>query len=184
VTSGSIVRDGNSELLYIYPKGTDVPFVDYTVTDKDSKGNVIATRSYTVEQQQQAYDQYVSNSKYLSDNKGHYVSRYGQKAPWFNQLDFRFLQDFYLKTAGGTKHDLEFSMDIFNLGNLIANKAKGFGYTETTTITNPLVMKSVVNQAPTFTWSEYNKQLVQTPFQVDKSTANLWYMQIGLRYSF
>jgi hypothetical protein len=75
-------------------------------------------------------------------------------------------------------------MDIFNLGNLIANKTKGFGYTETTTITNPLVMKSVVNQAPTFTWSEYNKQLVQTPFQVDKSTANLWYMQIGLRYSF
>ena len=185
VTSGSIVRDGNSELLYIYPKGTDVPFVDYTVTDKDSKGNVIATRSYTVEQQQQAYDQYVSNSKYLSDNKGHYVSRYGQKAPWFNQLDFRFLQDFYLKTAGGTKHDLEFSMDIFNLGNLIANKAKGFGYVQTTTITNPLfVTKNIVNQAPTFTWSEYGKKLVTNPFQVDNSTANLWYMQIGLRYSF
>ncbi|MEO8721439.1 MAG: hypothetical protein ABI297_02805, partial [Ginsengibacter sp.] len=93
-------------------------------------------------------------------------------------------QDFYLQTAGGTKHDLEFSMDIFNLGNLIANKAKNFGYSQNTTITNPLAMKNVVDQAPTFTWSEYNKKLVTSPFQIDNSTSNLWYMQIGLRYSF
>jgi hypothetical protein len=184
VTSGSVVRDGNSELMYIYPKGTDVPFVNYTVTDKDTKGNVIATRNYTIAQQQQAYDQYISNSNYLSSHTGQYAGRYGQRAPWFHQIDFRFLQDFFVKTAGGTKHDLQFSMDIFNLGNLISNKTPNFGYSQTTTITNPLAMKSVVNQNPTFTWSEYNKQLVTTPFQVDNSTANLWYMQIGLRYSF
>jgi hypothetical protein len=184
LTSGSVVRDGNSELMYIYPKGSDVPFVGYTVTDRDAKGNVVATRTYTVEEQQQAYNQYIANSKYLSDNTGKYAERYGQKAPWFHQIDFRFLQDFFVKTAGGTKHDLQFSMDIFNIGNLISNSAKNFGYQQTTTITNPLAMKSVVNQAPTFTWSEYNKQLVTTPFQIDNSTANLWYMQLGLRYSF
>jgi hypothetical protein len=183
-TSGSVVRDGNSELMYIYPKGTDVPFVNYTVTDKDAKGNVIATRSYSIEQQQAAYDKYIASTSYLSENKGKYASRYGQKAPWFHELDFRFLEDLFLKTAHGTKHDVQFSMDIFNLGNLIANKSKNFGYQQTTTITNPLIMKNVVDQAPTFTWSEYNKQLVTTPFQVDNSTANLWYMQIGLRYSF
>ncbi len=184
LTSGSVVRDGNSELMYIYPKGTDVPFVNYTVTDKNSLGQVTATRSYTIQQQQEAYDQYVASSKYLSSHTGGYASRNGQKAPWMHQLDFRFLEDFFVKTKGGTKHDLQFSMDIFNLGNLIDNKSKNFGYPQTTTITNPLIMKNVVNNAPTFTWSEYNKELVNTPFQVDNSTANLWYMQLGLRYSF
>lgn len=184
LTSGSVVRDGNSELMYIYPKGTDVPFVNYTVTDKNALGQVIATRSYTIQQQQQAYDQYIASSSYLSAHEGQYASRNGQRAPWMHQIDFRFLQDFFVKTKGGTKHDLQFSMDLFNLGNLISNKTANFGYPQTTTITNPLIMKSVVNQAPTFTWTEYNKQLVTTPFQVDNSTANLWYMQLGLRYSF
>jgi len=184
LTSGSVVRDGNSELMYIYPKGADVPFVNYTVTDKNALGQVTATRTYTIQQQQEAYDQYIASSKYLSSHTGGYASRYGQKAPWMHQIDFRFLQDFFVKTKGGTKHDLQFSADIFNLGNLIANKAKNFGYPQTTTITNPLIMKNVVNNAPTFTWSEYNKTLVATPFQVDNSTANLWYMQVGLRYSF
>lgn len=184
VTSGSVVRDGNSELMYIYPKGSDVPFVNYTVTDKDTKGNITATRTYSIQQQQEAYDQYIANSNYLSGHTGQYAGRYGQRAPWFHQIDFRFLQDFFVKTSGGTKHDLQFSMDIFNLGNLISNKTANFGYSQTTTITNPLAMKSVVNQNPTFTWSEYNKKLITTPFQVDNSTANLWYMQLGLRYSF
>lgn len=183
-TNGSIVRDGNSELIYIYKSGTDVPFIPFTVTDKDAAGNVVATRNYTVEQQQIAYDEYVGNTKYLSDNKGKYAGRYGGKAPWFHQLDFRFLQDFFIKTNGGTKHNLQFSADIFNLGNLISNKSKNFGYSQTTTITNPLVFKSVNNNAPTFTWTEYNKELVTNPFQVDKNVSNLWYMQLGIRYSF
>jgi len=184
LSSGSIVRDGNSELLYLYAKGSDVPFVNYTVTDRNPLGEVIATRTYTIEQQQQAYDAYISSSKYLSSHTGQYASRYGEKAPWMHQLDFRFLQDFFLETKGGTKHNLQFSADIFNVGNLISNKSKNFGYSQTTTITNPLIMKNVVDNAPTFTWSEYNKKLVQTPFQVDNAVANLWYMQLGLRYSF
>lgn len=184
LTSGSVVRDGNAELMYIYKSGADVPFVPYTVTDKDSKGNVLATRTYTVDDQRAAYDKYIASSKYLSDNKGKYAGRYGQTAPWYHQIDFRFLQDFFIKTSGGTKHNLQFSMDIFNLGNLIANKSKNFGYQQTTTITNPLIYKAPVNQAPTYTWSEYNKQLVTTPFQVDYNTNNLWYMQLGLRYTF
>ena len=184
LTSGSVVRDGNSELMYIYPKGSDVPFINYTVTDKNSLGQVTATRSYTIQQQQDAYDQYIASSNYLSGHKGQYANRNGQRAPWMHQIDFRFLQDFFIKTKGGTKHDLQFSMDLFNLGNLISNKTANFGYPQTTTITNPLIMKNVVNQAPTFTWSEYSKQLVTTPFQVNNSSANLWYMQLGLRYSF
>lgn len=184
-TNGSVVRDGNSELMYIYEKGSDVPFVPYTVTDRDAVGNVIATRSYTVEEQQEAYDQYVANSGYLSSRKGQYAERYGQRISWFHELDFRFLQDFYIKTSGGQKHNLQFSLDIFNLGNLIDNNMKNFGYVETTTITNPLrVQKNVVNNAPTYTWSEYQNKLVNSPFQVNNAVSNLWYMQLGLRYTF
>ncbi len=184
-TNGSVVKDGNSELMYIYEKGSDVPFVPYTVVDRDAVGNVIATRAYTVAEQEAAYDQYIANSGYLSSRKGQYAERYGQRIPWFHQLDFRFLQDFYVKTSGGQRHNLQFSMDIFNVGNLIAGNTRNFGYVETTTITNPLrVQKNVVNNAPTYTWSEYQRKLVTDPFQVSNSVSNLWYMQLGVRYTF
>ncbi len=92
---------------------------------------------------------------------------------------------FYVKTSGGQRHNLQFSMDIFNVGNLIAGNTRNFGYVETTTITNPLrVQKNVVNNAPTYTWSEYQRKLVTDPFQVSNSVSNLWYMQLGVRYTF
>ncbi|MGH2563335.1 MAG: TonB-dependent receptor domain-containing protein, partial [Ginsengibacter sp.] len=185
IINGDLNRDGNSssDLMYIYAKGSDVPFVDFTTTTAG-----VTTVKYTVAQQQAAYDQFVSNSPYLRKHKGQYAERNSALTPWYNRIDGRFLQDFFIM-AGGTKHTLQFSVDVLNIPNLL-NKNWGIKqYTSlgsaTNFIENPLALKGVdATGKPTFTLAEFNKQLITSSFQKDISTFSTWGMQLGLRYIF
>jgi hypothetical protein len=101
--------------------------------------------------------------------------------PWYNRLDMRFLQDFFI-TAGQTKHNLQFSVDIINLPNLIDKNA---GAKDLFTINNPLTYKSInANKQPVYNLAEFNGKLVTTPFQKNISNVSTWGMQLGLRYIF
>jgi len=182
IVGGDINKDGNSssDLMYIYAKGSDVPFSDF----KNADGSV----KYTIAQQQAAYDQLVSNDPYLKRHKGQYAERNSALTPWYNRIDARFLQDFFI-TAGGVKHTLEFSVDVLNLPNLL-NKDWGLKeYTAlgsaTNLVSNPLTLKSIdASGTPVYNLAEFNKALITTPFQKDISTFSTWGMQLGLRYIF
>ena len=184
IIGGDVNGDGNnaSDLMFIYAKGSDVPFVDFTTTTGG-----VTTVKYTIAQEQAAYDQLVSNDPYLRKHKGQYAERNSALTPWYNRIDMRFLQDFFI-TAGGTKHTLQFSVDILNLPNLL-NKDWGIKRftalgSATTFTSNPLTLKSIASGAPTYTLAEFNKALITTPFQKDISTFSTWGMQLGLRYMF
>ena len=178
IIGGDLLQDGNnaSDLMYIYAKGSDVPFVPFLNKDNSVK--------YTVAQQQAAYDQFVANSPYLRNHAGQYAERNSALYPWYNRVDMRFLQDFYLK-IGGTKHTLEFSWDVINLPNLLS---RNWGIYDIYTVNNPLTLKSVTGGSPTYTLAEYNSALVTQPFvkTVSSTTTapNTWGMQLGLRYMF
>jgi hypothetical protein len=181
IVGGDLNRDGNSssDLMFIYAKGSDVPFIDV----KNSDGSI----KYSIADQQAAYDKFVSNDPYLRKHKGQYSERNSALTPWYNRIDMRFLQDFFIM-AGNTKHTLQFSVDILNLPNLL-NKDWGIKQftalgSATNFINNPLAFKGIVNGAPTYTLAEFNKALVTTPFQKDISTFSTWGMQLGLRYIF
>lgn len=184
IYNGDVNGDGNgADLMYIYKSGSDVPFEPYTV--KDASGNVL--RSYTVEQEQAAYNQFISSSSYLKKHKGGYANRYGALTPWFNELDLRFLQDFFITTKGGTRHTLELSLDMNNLPNLISSKWKNWGYRQMYTLNNPLklVSNSVTNNGtPSYTLAEYSGNLVTQAYTPNISSTSVWGMQLGLRYSF
>lgn len=165
-------RNNKTDLMYIYAKGSDVPFVPFLNKDGSVK--------YTVEQQQAAYDEFVSNSKYLSKHKGEYAKRNSAFEPWYNRVDMRFLQDFYLQT-GNTKHTLQFSLDVINLPNLIS---RNWGIHDFYTVNNPLTLKKIVSGAPTYTWAEYGSGLVTDPFVKSQSASTTWGMQLGLKYMF
>ena len=166
--------------MFIYAKGSDVPFIDF----KNADGSV----KYSIAAQQAAYDQLVSNDPYLRKHKGQYAERNSAVTPWYNRIDMRFLQDFFVKT-GSVKHTLQFSVDVLNLPNLL-NKDWGIKqYTAlgsaTTFTNNPLTFKAIdATGQPTYTLAEFNKQLITTPFQKDISTFSTWGMQLGLRYIF
>lgn len=171
--NGSIVGDGNIALMYVYASGKDVPFK--------------ATSKYTVKEQQEAYDKFIASSPYLSKRKGQYVNRYGAPAPWFNQIDFKFLQDLLIRKNqyGKVEQSLQFSLDIFNLGNLLNNKWKNWGYKMMPTLTNPLTFEGLdAKQVPQFSLREFGGQLVDNAFTTNYSQSSTWSMQIGLRLNF
>jgi len=174
IVGGDLNQDGNSssDLMYIYAKGSDVPFIPFLNKDGSVK--------YSVEQQQAAYDEFVSNSPYLSKNKGKYAERNSALTPWYNRVDMRILQDFYLKT-GNTKHTLQFSLDMINLPNFIS---RNWGIHDLYTINNPLSFKGIASGAPTYTLAEFNSALVTDPYIKVKSSTTTWGMQLGLRYMF
>lgn len=175
--NGSIVGDFNNHLMYIYKSGADVPFIDIT----DKNGNIITP----IAQEQSAYDQFINSSPYLKKHKGQYASRYAALTPWFNSLDMRILQDFYVTSKGGTRHTLEISLDMINLPNLISNKWKSWGYSQMYSINNPLIFKGVdAKGQPQFQMNKYNGQLATQAIVPDISSSEVWGMQLGLRYSF
>ena len=175
ITGGDVNGDGNnaSDLMYIYRKGSDVNFVNFTSG---------ATVKYTVAQQQAAYDQLLANTPYLRKFAGQYADRSAAYTPWYNRLDMRYLQDIFIQT-GKTKHTLQFSVDILNLPNLLN---KDWGAKSLFTINNPLTVKSVdaATGKALYNLAEFNGALITTPFQKNFTTASTWGMQLGLRYIF
>lgn len=174
ITGGDLNKDGNgsSDLMYIYSKGADVPFSNFM------SGSTV---KYTIAQQQAAYDQLIASTPYLKKHAGQYAERNSALTPWYNRLDMRFLQDFFI-TSGSMKHTLEFSVDLLNLPNLLN---KDWGIKNLYTINNPLTVKSVsATGVPVYNLAEFKGALVTNPFQKDISTFSTWGMQLGLRYSF
>ncbi|HEY9341668.1 MAG TPA: carboxypeptidase regulatory-like domain-containing protein [Hanamia sp.] len=180
IINGDLNNDGNSssDLMFIYAKGADVPFVNQTQTI----GGVTSVK-YTVAQQQEAYDQLIANTPYLKKHAGQYAERNSALTPWYNRVDARLLQDFYVRT-GATKHTLQFSVDVINLPNLLN---KDWGIRDLYVLNNPLTRKSSAGAgSPTYNLAENSttKQLITTPFQKNTSFSTTWGMQLGLRYIF
>ncbi|MCQ2149061.1 MAG: TonB-dependent receptor [Bacteroidales bacterium] len=105
--------DGNNaDLMYIYPSGAEVNFVEHTYKDKD--GNPIAT--LTAADQAQIYDKFLAQDKYMSKNKGKYAEAHSAISPFISRFDFRVAKDF---TFGNkTKHNIQVSASIENIGNM------------------------------------------------------------------
>ncbi|MFT6602100.1 MAG: hypothetical protein ACJAZZ_001243 [Dokdonia donghaensis] len=135
----------------------------------------LAQQNFATPEQAQAFEQYIQQDDYLSENRGGYAERYGALAPWRSRVDFRLLQDYNFNVKG-KKNTLQFSLDILNVGNLISSD---WGLVEQPNSIQP-VSVSVTDGVPTYT---YNEELTQT-FGTDASLLNRWQAQVGLRYIF
>ena len=116
----------------------------------------------------------------MKKHKGQYSEKSAALTPWYNCVDMRFLQDFFIQT-GSTRH-FAISLYMINLPNLLS---KNWGIRDLTTVNNPLSFKGIdASGTPAYTLAELNKQLVTTPFQNNVSITSTWGMQLGLRYIF
>lgn len=177
IVNGDLNGDGNSstDLMFIPKSGQDLNFEQYTQT----VNGVVYT--FTPQQQQAALDMFINNSSYLKKHRGEYAQRYGARYPWYNKVDARFLQEFYI-TSGKTKHTLQFSADILNLPNLLN---KYWGAVPFYTFNNPLVFRSVNgSNQPVYRMANQNGVLVTNPFSQSLSTTSTWGLQLGLKYFF
>ena len=117
-TSVSGFFDGRSGTPYSWTFGNDVngdSYINDLVYVPSSATDVAWTAGSTAEMQQQFMD-YINNDQYLSDYKGKIFKRNGARAPWLNQLDISFRQEFPGFFAG---NKAEFRLDIFNFTNLL-----------------------------------------------------------------
>lgn len=173
LVNGDLNSDGRfgNDLLYVPADASQIKFVDLL----NSAGNTVVQ---TAAAQSAAFMDYINNDKYLSSKKGQYVERNGRSTPWEHVLDARVAQDFYIN-AGGKKHTLQVTFDVFNFTNLL-NKEWGRQYLVTN---QAYTILTTVNRATgTFAGKGYNF----TPGSVPWSTTfgSRWQGQLGLRYSF
>jgi YD repeat-containing protein len=179
--SGNLTREDSRErsLIYIPASQNEINLVDYT-----SGGNTV-----TAAQQWSDLDAFIESDKYLSNHRGEYADRNRSRSPFESIIDFRFLQDFYFETSSGKRSTLQFSIDIFNLTNLI-NKDWGRrwvviegGNFQSAEILRFEGWQDGAQTIPQFT---YRKGRDYEPWTIDDSgfQSSRWQMQLGLRYIF
>lgn len=171
--AGDLNQDGipsNNDLLYIPQNSSDINFG--TV---DGAGNgVVASNAAT---QWDALNAFIEQDSYLSKHRGEYVERHGSMLPWFAQFDFKFMQDFSLK-SGEKTNTLRLSFDVLNIGNMFNSN---WGVRKLPVTTTPITVNGLDNNnVPYFSFDTNLKN----SYIDDVSILSKWQLQIGVRYIF
>jgi hypothetical protein len=169
---------GGNDLIYIPRDQTEINLTPITNTD----GTV-----YTAEQQWADLDAYISQDDYLSERRGQYAERNGAQRPFYAQLDFRLLQDFFIDIKGDSRkrNTIQLSLDIFNFGNLLNSE---WGVYQTQNRSNLINFTGYgADKKPTFQYPYLNandKTPLRETYRDDILLISRWQMQIGVRYIF
>lgn len=114
IFSSNVVGDPSAPGNLIY-----VPASREELENWDFKDNgTVDGQVYTAQMQRDDFWTFIQQDDYLKNRKGMYAERGGAKMPWHHQLDFKFMQEFYL-AVGKTKNTLQLGVDIINLPNLL-----------------------------------------------------------------
>ncbi|MBC5993623.1 TonB-dependent receptor [Pontibacter cellulosilyticus] len=181
VYSNDFNRDGqNGDLIYIPRDASEITFVPLTV------GSGATAKTYTAKEQSDLFFAYIEQDDYLRSRKGQYAERNGALMPWRNQFDFKLLQDVFTN-IGGKRNTLQFSVDIFNVGNFINSDWGVFRTVNASSILTPTNVSSLNangTTVPTFRLATFGGEPVTTTFSDNRSISSTYYMQFGLRYIF
>ncbi len=175
--TGDINRDGtNFDLIYIPRNASEIEFEQQTVNGV----------TYTPQQQSDLFFAYIEQDKYLRKHKGQYAERNGATFPWRNQVDVKFLQDLFVN-VGKNRNTVQFSLDIFNFGNLLNPNWGKLKTVNTPSVlllanANSLVPGGTVK--PRFRLATDRGNLVTSTFRDNVSVFSTYFMQFGLRYIF
>jgi outer membrane receptor protein involved in Fe transport len=180
----------NNDLIYVPNSASELTFAPLTV------GSGASAVTYTPEEQQAAFEEYINGNDYLKERRGQYAERNGGSYPWLTRWDVTFIQEFFIKVgASEKKNTLQFRLDILNFGNLL-NNDWGVGYQSTASTSslppitaNPLTVASIdANGVPSYriATQNINGQTVLLKDSYIKSVTldNVWQAQVGLRYIF
>jgi hypothetical protein len=175
-------RDGynGNDLIYIPKDPSEITFVSKTI------GSGASAVTYTPQQQSDLFFAYIEQDKYLRKYKGQYAERNGAEMPWRSQLDLKFLQDVFVN-LGKNRNTLQFSLDVFNFGNLINSSWGKIKTVNSPAILVPTNVSSLIpgsSVRPTFQLQTDRGSLVTETFRDNVSIVSTYYMQFGLRYLF
>ncbi len=163
--SGDINSDGSP--------GSGLNDLLYIPTDAE-----LDQMNFVADEQREAYRAFIEQDDYLSANRGSYVEKYGLLSPWYNNWDFRLLQDFNIESSKRT-HTFQFSIDILNIGSLLSDG--DWSFRRLPTNTQPVgVSVDPATLQPTYSFDPS----LTSSFTNDFSLQSRWQMRFGLRYIF
>jgi hypothetical protein len=177
IYNSNLTRDGGANNLIYVPKDpSEITFVNQTVN----------TFVWTAQAQSDAFFNYVNQDKYLKSRKGKYAERNGALMPWRNNIDVKFMQDFFVN-VGGKRNTIQVSLDILNFANLLSRHwglAESYNQGNILTATN---LSSIVPGGavkPTFRLNPYNNTMLTKTFNNIVNYPSTYSMQLGIRYIF
>lgn len=165
--SNDMNGDGiNNDLIYIPAKGENLNF----------KNPEDAT----------AFEAFIQQDKYLSSHRGQYAESYAARAPWVHQFDFRLMEEFEFN-IGKTKHAIQLSFDIMNIGNLL-NSSWGVPKVPQQASNDLRVLKYEgmdANKQPVYSMlKNANGEYYSKTYDFSYNNSYCWQMQIGVKYIF
>ena len=169
--NSNIVGDrGANNLMYI--PASRQALDEWNFTDiQESSG------TYTADQQRDDFWAYIQQDSYLSSHTGEYAERGGALMPWHHQLDFKLMQDFYIK-AGSRRHTLQLGIDIENLPNLIS---KHWGIYRQVNSMMPLTYTA---KTGTYNFAKQSGKVLADTFADYNGMQSTYRIQFSLRYIF
>lgn len=171
--SGDLNGDGgtNNDLIYIPRDKSEMNFQQYTAN------NV----TYTVQQQQDAWDAFIEQDEYLKEHRGQYAERNAVFLPRVTRMDFSFAQDLSAMVKG-SKNTLEFRLDILNVGNLLNSD---WGVSQRAVTTQPLVSQGADSQGRAlYRLRAISDKLISKSLEPTNSQSDVYRIQFGFRYRF
>ncbi len=172
--SGDLNGDGgtSNDLLYIPRDVSEMNFEQYT-----SSGT-----TFTVAQQEAAWEAFIQQDDYLSANRGSYVERGAVFLPLVYNTDLSITQDLFTN-VGGQRNTVQIRLDILNFANML-NSDWGTGYRFVQT--QPLIARGAdANGAARHRFRNVGNQLLAPQsFERTAGLGDVWRMQLGLRYNF
>ena len=161
----------------------DLMYIPYGEGDILLKDLVVGTTTYTASQQWSDLDKYINQDSYLSSRRGKYAERNGAELPWSANFDFKIIQDFYIN-VGGKKNTLQFTLDVFNMGNYVSSQW-GLGQSALRAGLLNYVNNDVTTGKPVFQFPYRTGTIPLTDsFQRSFGLGSRWQAQFGVRYIF
>jgi outer membrane receptor for ferrienterochelin and colicin len=144
-----------------------------------------ATSTKTAAEQWVEFNSFIESDKYLSTRRGQYAERNMNRAPFQTFIDLRLMQEFYIKMGNGQKNILQFTLDIFNWGNMLNSEWGKLRFVSSELQLLNYEGNNAVTGVPEFTYNGIEKNDVAYANFDDRGfRSSRWQMQVGVRYIF
>ncbi|SHF35303.1 TonB-dependent receptor [Pedobacter caeni] len=178
--SSDFNRDGQTnDLIYVPKDPSEITFAAKTITLSNGK-----SKTWTPQEQSDAFFAYVGQDDYLKSRQGQYSERNGGKMPWLHRFDVKLVQEVFRNVAG-KKNSFQFTADFMNFGNLLNKKWGTMKRVNTPGILQPANAATMGGTTkPTFRLADFDDELVKKSFSDNQTFLSTYYMQFGVRYNF
>ncbi len=146
----------------------------YIPTNEEIKKMKFYGKSYepTPEEQRKAFQELIDGNEELQKYQGQFAPRNGFNAPFLNQFDLHFAQNFYFN-VGKRRQTIQLNADVVNIGNFF-NHAWGL---HKNVSHNNVTLLSYNPQYGSYTYKP-------KPLWYVSDISSRWHAQVGIKYIF